>query len=82
MISICENPFSFSHLHEKDMDSSIISHQEILSHCFDFVLNPKPTRITPIIATKMFTKPDQRPISHGEEVYGTEATEKTIPFLR
>ena len=46
MISICENPFSFSHLHEKDMDSSIISHQEILSHCFDFVLNPKPTRIT------------------------------------
>ena len=46
MISIYENPFSFSHLHEKDMDSSIISHQEILSHCFDFVLNPKPTRIT------------------------------------
>mmetsp|Transcript_27020 Transcript_27020/g.63433 ORF Transcript_27020/g.63433 Transcript_27020/m.63433 type:complete len:315 (+) Transcript_27020:93-1037(+) len=30
----------------------------------------------------MFTKPEQRSTSYSEEVYGTEATEKTIPFLR
>jgi len=30
----------------------------------------------------MFTKPDQRSTSFSEEVYGSEATEKTIPFLR
>jgi len=31
----------------------------------------------------MFTKPDQRSTtSYSEEVYGSEATEKTIPFLR
>lgn len=30
----------------------------------------------------MFTKPEQRSTSSSEEVYGSEATEKTIPFLR
>ena len=32
--------------------------------------------------TTMFTKPDQQSSSYSDEMYGSEPTEKTIPFLR
>lgn len=55
---------------------------------FDFFLplEQQPTSVTHrdwlSLLQNMFSKTEQRSTSYSEEVYGSETTEKTIPFLR